>query len=380
MDEIENKPNRPPMNPKWSELCQDLIRSVFERLSFTNLNRAKSVCRSWNSASRQCVPKRNQIPWLIIFPPENQTNINICDLFIPDDEDKVYKTRDLHVGFAQSSCLATYGSWLLMYDHLWNLYVLNPLTLERIDLPHSVSIIPKNFKGDMRSVPCYMRSKAYLWIDDITKDYLVIWTIHTKMFFIKKGDKKWRNCGLLGNCEQIVYNRNDHKFYITYSLTSQVTVWDFSGDIPHNDGDLLPFVPVWIEEVYWYRLRYCYMRTQIAITVSGQVLCVVCIFLQGCEWLFPIFKLDPLRQRWVRIDSLGDEALILDMGLTVVAQDVPGIKKNSIYFSGLDHLSKDPNLVFVYDLTTKTKETLPHCVSSSIGFSHARWFFPDYTG
>ncbi|KAL9287189.1 putative F-box protein [Arabidopsis thaliana] len=127
MDQSDKNPNRRlRVIPKWSELCPDLLRSIFEQLSFTNLNRAKLVCRSWNSASRGCVPKRNQIPWLILFPQKSENNSsNNCVLFVPDDNDKVYKTRDLGVDFAQSICLATYGSWLLMFNHLRNLYILN---------------------------------------------------------------------------------------------------------------------------------------------------------------------------------------------------------------------------------------------------------------
>lgn len=122
--------------PNWSELCPDLLRCVFERLSFTDLNRAKSVCSTWHCASRGCVPKRNQIPWLILFPREDDNNNkSSCVLFIPDDRERVYKTRDLGVDFVRSCCLATYGSWLLMMDPMWNLNILNPLTGERIDLP-----------------------------------------------------------------------------------------------------------------------------------------------------------------------------------------------------------------------------------------------------
>ncbi|CAH8386718.1 unnamed protein product [Eruca vesicaria subsp. sativa] len=122
MDQSESNP---PMIPKWSELCPDMLRSVFQRLSFTNLKRAKSVCRSWNSASRGCVPKRNQIPWLILFPEKNQTNSNnnSCVLFVPDDKENLYKTRDLGANFTRSHCVASYGSWLLMkLDHFRDLY------------------------------------------------------------------------------------------------------------------------------------------------------------------------------------------------------------------------------------------------------------------
>ncbi|KAG2333335.1 hypothetical protein Bca4012_017020 [Brassica carinata] len=84
----------------------------------------------------------------------------------------------------------------------------------------------------------------------------------------------------------------------------------------------------------------------------------------------------PVELTWEVVDSLGDEALILHMGITVVAKDVPGIKRNSIYFSGLDGGSTNPHHIFVFDLTTREIEPLPQCVLSSIRFSDACWFFP----
>lgn len=127
-----------------------------------------------------------------------------------------------------------------MFDHLRNLYILNPLTLERIDLPHPLSIFPKNFK------PGLSYNLGCLWVDDITKDYLVVWIIDCNIVFTKKGDDKWRYVSqdlLLGRYEQIVYNHKDDKVY-TYAHTyappfGRVYVWDFSGDIPRQDGYLV---------------------------------------------------------------------------------------------------------------------------------------------
>ncbi|KAL0687536.1 hypothetical protein Bca4012_087213 [Brassica carinata] len=288
MDQSESNP--PPVTPMWSELYPDLLRSVFQRLSFTNLKRAKSVCRSWNSASRSCVPKRNQIPWLILFPQQNQTNSNnSCVLFVPDDKDNLYKTRDLGAEFTRSCCLASYGSWLLMFDQSWNLYIVNPLT---------------------------------------------------------KGDGRWRRTSSLFPAarvaQQIIHNSKDHKVYIAPDISLRVFVWDFSDDIPRQNGGY-------------------YFRRMIATSVSGQVLLVACME-QDSIWEFRIYAYDPLTKTGERVNDLGDEALILDMGFTVVvAKDIPGIKRNSIYFSGfnIDHQSKDPEHIFVYDLHTRTTERLP---------------------
>ncbi|VVB13179.1 unnamed protein product [Arabis nemorensis] len=266
-----------------------------------------------------------------------------------------------------------------MFDHhLWNLYILNPLTLERIDLPRPRSIFSERFKPNLRYNP------SCLWIDDITKDYLVFWGTDYYVFFTKKGNDTWRivNHELYG---QIVYNHKDEKVY-TYASFGQVYVWDFSGDIPLLDG-----YPPHHDIYNAFNAKHsssedtlCWYLTSnfdecIATTVSGQVL-QVCYSLQDPKYQFYIYKSDPLRQKkWVQVDSLGDEALILGMGFTVIANDIPGIKRNSIYVSGYDYARDDPNHIFVYDLTTRTVEPLPQCIFSSIRFSDARWFFPDLT-
>ncbi|KAJ4912517.1 putative F-box protein [Raphanus sativus] len=284
MDQSESKPNRPPVIPTWSDLCPDLLRSVFGLLSFTNL-------KSWNSASRSCVPKKNQIPWLILFPKENQTNSNNnCVLFVPDDKDNLYKTRDLGADFTQSSCVASYGSWLLMLDHFQNLYIINPLRLERIDLPHSYL----SKKDIIRPCP------ACLWIDSITKNYLVVWIVRHGMVYTRKGDGRWRtgSIGPVQDAEKNFYNWKDQKVYITTNFSREVFIWDFSDDIPRQSGSLLPFSIYALRDdgpIHWARVLY--FDSMIATTVTGQVLFVACLF-QDSRWKFCMCGYDPLNKTW----------------------------------------------------------------------------------
>lgn len=214
---------------KWSELCPDLLRCVFERLSFTDMNRVKSVCSSWHSASRGCVPKRNQIPWLILFPGDDDENVNknknksSCVLFIPDDRDKVYKTRDLGVKFVRSCCLATYGNWLLMMDSRWNLNILNPLTGERIDdLPRTEAFVPNICRPLLKS------NVACLWVDEKSRDYLVVWRMSMLPFlvFTKKGNNRWRqvsstDVGPPIYDERMVYDHKAQNLYLHCTLSGR---------------------------------------------------------------------------------------------------------------------------------------------------------------
>lgn len=129
----------------------------------------------------------------------------------------------------------------------------------------------------------------------------------------------------------MVYNNKDHKVYAIGNCGSGILyVWDFASDIPRKDRSIL--IPTFGEVITTIRLR---SWIQIATTVPGKIMYVDFVS-DPKTWQFHIYKLNPLTRRWVKIDSLGDAAIILDLGFTVVAKDIPGIKKNSIYFSGLN--------------------------------------------
>ncbi|CAN8239419.1 unnamed protein product [Cochlearia groenlandica] len=96
----------------WSNLPLDLMSMVFERLGFTDFERAKSVCSSWHYGSKHSQPD-NKIPWMILFPEDK----NYCLLFNPQDKGKLYRSRHLGDDFAKSYCMATCRSWLLMRPH-----------------------------------------------------------------------------------------------------------------------------------------------------------------------------------------------------------------------------------------------------------------------
>ncbi|KAF2543259.1 hypothetical protein F2Q68_00029345 [Brassica cretica] len=198
--------------------------------------------------------------------------------------------------------------------------------------------------------------------------------MHDRMVYTRKGDGRWRRTTSLFPAarvaQQIIHNSKDHKVYIAPDISLRVFVWDFSDDIPRQNGYILPFYVgrdalVDGGTIDWGRGYY--FRRMIATSVSGQVLLVACME-QDSIWEFRIYAYDPLTKTGERVNDLGDEALIFDMGFTVVvAKDIPGIKRNSIYFSyfNIDHQSKDPEHIFVYDLHTRTTERLPQWVVSS---------------
>jgi len=356
-------------NPNsWSDLPHDLLNLVFERLSFANFNRAKCVCSSWYSASRQSVPK-NQIHWLILFPEDNNNkNNSSCTLFNPDEKDKLYKTQHLDEEFAKSVCRATYGSWFLMVDPLFNLYILNLFTRERINL-HPVELLWKDYelgvssRNRMKSRGGNVRSPVF-WIDEKTKDYIVLWGLRDWcVFYSKKGDTSWNQIPQTPDCYRLRYK--DHKLYFQ-GYFSSFKIFDLSGEIPQQTFDSLVFVD------------HCHFRrwvlySTLVVTLTGKVLNVE--KMMDCS--FTVFEVCSSGRR---IHSLGDESILLEQGITVLANDTNGFIRNSIYFNNdCENIEKHTYDMFIFNLETQKTEPLHTFDSSSFQFSRAHWFVPSFT-
>lgn len=100
---------------------------------------------------------------------------------------------------------------------------------------------------------------------------------------------------------------------------------------------------------------------------------------------FRLYEMDPeadpddyYHADLVEVDSLGDEALLLDLGTTVAANDhTLGFEPNSIYFT--QHYR--PRLrvpykldICVFNLATKTLKRFPDL--AYLNLKDARWFLP----
>ncbi|KAL1201749.1 putative F-box protein [Cardamine amara subsp. amara] len=122
------------------------------------------------------------------------------------------------------------------------------------------------------------------------------------------------------------------------------------------------------------------VKNNVVVTVSGDALFVSSIRSSMSKtWSFKIYKIDSSKgiNKWEEIVSLGDEEILLGLGITVLAKDIGGIKKNSIYFNATDFEDEhDGNDVFIYNLDAKTFEQPHQFVSSSIPCSNALWFLP----
>lgn len=290
-----------------------------------------------------------------------------CLLFNPEEKEKVYRIQDLGVEFVSSHCLAIYGSWPFMKDPRYNLYIMNLFTRERINLP-SVEAEFGRIKIE-RTIDDMFRIKIddeyfhypekdihielpILWIDEKTKDYVVMWLMQRRypcLVYCRNGDNLWKHA--INYYSDMVYK--DHKIYL-YNSSRDVKVLEFSGDIPRQifethvnyDEGIEKGMP---ERIYpelgdvWH-----IKRTHLVVTLTGETLRVKSMIWSHLDvWSFRIYKLNSSNTDWEKLTSLGDEAVLLDQGITVLGC-LPAPPKESIEIQYISVVIMILNMMIVF--------------------------------
>ncbi|XP_010467233.1 PREDICTED: F-box protein At2g14290-like [Camelina sativa] len=343
----------------WSELPPDLLESIYNRLSFTDFHRAKLVCWNWNLSSKLTVPKKIRSPWLLLFPEddEDEDGSGSVLLFNPEEEERTYRTKR---DFSGTRFLANSGKWFLVIDSRFNLYIIDVFSDTRIDLPHlEESLLDKEESEDLRGL---------LWVDEKTAEYVVVLFFNFpsgNVGFCKKGDDHYTKIPLHRGVPWRLEGLNDavllgYRLYIRTQL-SYIRILDLSKQ--QGSEDVNKFEP--------FQLFFSTQDCSIAVTTRGEVLLVKSILDNTNIVRFSIFKdIDYNPQE--EVDSLGDEALLLDLGIPV-----PSIAPNSIYFTRHGRIYRKEHLnldICVFNLETKTLKRFSRL--SSRNLKDARWFLP----
>ncbi|CAA7061760.1 unnamed protein product [Microthlaspi erraticum] len=339
-----------------------------------------------NPNSRQSVPKK-QIHWLILSNYKKDS----CMLFNPEEKDKLYQTQDLELSKGFFS--ATYGSWFLMSDSLCtNLYIVNIFTHEIINLPPVESQLGmKKTKRDEYNG--FMVRSPVLWVDEKTKDYVVLWRLKDCcVVYSKKGDMFWNPIPKTSDCYHMVYK--DHKLYLL-DIYGVVRIFSLAGETPQES--FLCRVPTPSNEpfnecleVRHWRNPWTHDSTKLVVTVTGEVLKVDKLYKykyssrqkrsRAVVWSFRVYKVcsSGFLKKKEQIKSLGEEAMLFDQGVTKLANDVEGFISNAIYFSYGD---ENTTGILVFNLNTRKVEPLHKYVWSSaqIRIHRGQWFLPSFT-
>ncbi|XP_010478094.1 PREDICTED: F-box protein At5g25290-like isoform X2 [Camelina sativa] len=335
-----------------------------------------------------------------------------CRVYNPGD-DTVYETKSDLSGYR---FVASSGKWFLVIDSRMKLYIIDVFgEEERIDLPGLETFKGSHFKIErvgedkIRHVAFRTLSRTdpstaedvrgRLWVEDKKGgDFVVLWLFERSNYiaFCKKGDDHYREIstrdGVLGELRGV----NDMllKGYDLYIFATRgfVRHLDLS---PRHDGFIdvseKHSFPRWLpplsrdemERINKYKIISC-IESIAVVTSSGQVLIVVTYELTSKDRVFHLYKRDPqvlypttYDTMFVEVHSLGDEALFLDLGITVPADHTLGIEPNSIYFTRGDrirHRQTSSLDICVFSLTTKTVKRYP-CLDAS-NIKDAQWFLP----
>ncbi|KAJ4785729.1 F-box family protein [Rhynchospora pubera] len=140
----------------WAHLLPaDVVHLISEKLkSITDYVRFRAVCSPWRSAS---LPKPShfppQLPWLMIpYEPWCSDSDDGTRLFYDLFESKMRKL--LLPETIGHMCSASYRGWLLLVETKGTeVFLLNPLTRARVDLPSFTT--PVRYLKGKSSAPCY---------------------------------------------------------------------------------------------------------------------------------------------------------------------------------------------------------------------------------
>ncbi|CAN7096175.1 unnamed protein product [Brassica rapa subsp. narinosa] len=395
----------------WSKLSPDVLRKIFETLNPLDSHQSKLVCSDWYSVWKTCdnlPPCPLQIIHIGGSPILSEHNVYRTE---PDGQDLHKNPRRIiheeggsstwsentHYPLTlagkrlkRSSCMASYGSWLLMVDYR-DIHLLNLITFERINLPTmNLPALDTNNNWERESLSgkevsrddFQWKNAAVLWIEDMSGDYFVAWIFRqTYLISHKKGDESWSSFNIQGNGSGFMdaAYRNSKLYVLT--VDKHINIFDFSLDLPRK-CNRCKYTPFRFDEKPWESV----WKTRLAVKESGEVLIVLSlkeVKNDQEKLLFYVFKMNLESCKWERVYSIGDnEMLIFGQGVTVKAPVKDrfghGIKSGSINFVEDDVGPDDDDhhhgsVCGVFDLATSRIEWPK---KTCYYISRTQWFVP----
>ncbi|AAD45994.1 (May be a pseudogene.) [Arabidopsis thaliana] len=293
-----------------------------------------------------------------------------CNSVYNPEDGRVYEPKSDFSGYR---FLGSSGKWFLVVDSRMKLYIIDVFSEKRIELPPLES-----FKGSLFKI----------WRDGE----------ENVKHLLMDGDDYYREIPTQLEVQRELRGLYDMvlKGYNLYVFATREFIrhLDLSGQDEDGFKDVSEKhrLPMWMprltmkERESRNQLKCIPSNKGIAVTRAGQVLLVYTFDLGTSEShrMFRLYKRDPkdldpkTLDTWLlEVHSLGDEALFLDLGITVPADHTLGIEPNSIYFTRGDRIRHKESScldICVFNLITKTIKRF-HGLSNS-NFYDAQWFLP----
>ncbi|KAK8521274.1 hypothetical protein V6N13_077395 [Hibiscus sabdariffa] len=386
------------------QLPIEVLRSIFNKLSFPDFVQAKAVCSSWNLLGEEFVSK---MPWLMLPSKKEVEEGDGIDVknngyngFLNLGENRVYSLKTTPMEFRESCCIGSSQGWLVFLGQRAVPFLLNPFRRIKIHVPPVDRILglkkmERNMDGDYE-VDYFndCRSSGFLFMcgkqevrerfiqkailtgepDSNNENYgLILLCNYGKeiVYYASGGDNSWTILdGSHPTYQDIICHENN-----LYALSDEnsIEVWDLRGadgiGIAKRSDIVLPFPEKLVAKAdslrglcttRFYLVEACgdlllvvrfigdYVDGDGTLLQEWDCLADLCNHPKVCPYrtfLFHVYKLDSDILEWVEMDSLGDQALFIggNESVSISARSFPNCEKNSVYFTddNWGHMEED---------------------------------------
>ncbi|PIA34176.1 hypothetical protein AQUCO_03800035v1 [Aquilegia coerulea] len=307
----------------WEDLPTELLDLISSSLCLGDCIRFRLTCKSWISVTPPLrsnhLPMQpesgSQLPWLVSF---RKVKNGVCNFYHPVSSD----SYTMYIPELAGALLrnARYGWLLLSKKKSTCILLFNPFTTEIVNLPDLED-------GDGPFQNMFFSSPP------TSSDFVVYGLSTYTMVVYHKGENTWDTYSL----------RNPPKFKIFAAPCNPV----FYGSVFYflcTDGMLALFNPKAIEEESQWEIfpesaLYC-MSPNLAVSTTRNFIVeyngeILAIFVGLVGKPISVFKLDHLKMKWDRLETLDDKAVFVShQSSTLIPAGLKGIE-NRIYFPRL---------------------------------------------
>ncbi|XP_057796988.1 F-box protein SKIP23-like [Salvia miltiorrhiza] len=333
----------------WSDLPPELLQTVATNLpALADYIRFRAVCHNWQRAapiSSPYIPR--EFPWLML--PLNRSS-NRRGFFNPLTNNHHRLTLP-EASHSRRRAGSSFG-WLVLIDESPSIFLINPLTRDRISLP-PLSSFPNVTNFDFYSIGreytvrspendlnfYSLKEMRDAFIKKVILSHspydnpnffaFAILNRHENLAYCKNGHESWRIIdGAQTYSEDVIYFNGS--FYAVDKFGS-IAICELDGDSPvvkfinveqQIDGDMKYLVDAMGDLLLVAR----YLDFEIEIEYYVEV----------CKTVkFRVFRFDWNDHKWEDLASLDDKVLHLgeNSSLALLASDFRGCRGNMIYFT-----------------------------------------------
>ena len=324
MDEIETRP--------WSDLPQDLIVSIMERLYVADRVRLRGVCKDWHLQPNRGIKAIDKLPWTMEYKWRNPKSISfwsVCKLYEPLHHNRrlsymVEKGRMRgRKNFAKAEVRASRYSWVLFYkDDYWQgkFFFFNPFTKEVIFLPCFESPVSEfaTFSLAPTSPHCFVFVPYERNYNEISIN------------IYSHADKTWKTHDLVANDHPLgtlkAVGYMEGTFYCHFS-SFHLAAFNIA------DQELSLVMTTCPAMDHLDDSLFNYFSRSYLLECEGDLLLVYLFESLSCWHQLYVLKLDWSRNEWVRVSRLGGRAMFLgETSFCVSAGGETEIIANRIYY------------------------------------------------